>query len=36
MNGKDEVVFFKNQNLSHLSSIITIFRNIALKEKCLR
>ena len=25
MNGKDEVVFFKNQNLSHLSSIITVF-----------
>ena len=32
---KDEIVFFINQNLLHFVPIITVFPNIALKEKYL-
>ena len=35
LKGKDEVAFFINQNLSHFVSIITVFPDITLKEKCL-
>ena len=35
LKGKDEVVFFINQNLSHFVPSIPVFPNITLKEKCL-
>ena len=33
--GKDQIVFFINQNLSHFVPIITVFPNITLNKKCL-
>ena len=33
LKGKDEIVFFIYQNLSHFVPIITVFPNVTLKEK---